>query len=163
MARSSSQPNFDEHERPTAQRSRTVDPNATQKLRKSEIESLVRRESGARPVVTAEQIDAFMRDRTSDVTDAPAALDDPRDRETLDATTLPDPPRIVTARMPAIAPPAPPAPEPQQAPAPIPIHVDLSRVAPGRAQVSRTLLVVVACAVAVLSAAIGFLAGRASL
>ena len=54
---------FDDHEKPTAPHGRTVDPNATMKMAKVDLDELVRKESGTRRSITAAQIDAFVRDR----------------------------------------------------------------------------------------------------
>ena len=157
MAKSARE-SFEENERPTAPRSRAIDPNVTARFKVEEIESLVRTESGTRAVVTPDQIDRYVRERSNAVTEAPPApADDPiRDRETIDATTL--------QRETLVIHPAAPAPAAMQN---IPIDVDLSRLAPlsllPRARQRRGLSLAIGLFVAIAAAVVGFLAGRASL
>lgn len=176
---------FEIHERPTAQRARpATDTNATQKIAKAEIEGLVRKESGTRPVVTPDQIESFMRERTAAITgeksDAAPPPDSFRDRETLDASALDLPNANV-------------APQvddgdsiqrhtlvmrsdnPQSTAQQIPIDIDLSRIAPMQRPAAgrrpslldrvdrRQLTIAIVFAIAMLSALTGFIAGRASL
>lgn len=145
MARQSSE-SFDEHERPTAPR--------------------------PRPIITSEQIDRFVKERTVEVagddegresaeTSAP-----PRERETVDAFTLQRETLIIRA------PENPPAATPQ-----IPIDVDLSRLhmptsrpaaglpvpiaARWGARLDRRQLTIAAAfVIAMISALLGFIAGR---
>ena len=65
MARQTSE-SFDEHERPTAPRSRLeedadVDPNATTRMKPFVLEQLVQKGSGTRPVIPPEQIDRYLK------------------------------------------------------------------------------------------------------
>lgn len=196
---------FDEHERPTAPRSRLeedVDPNATTRLKPFELEELVQKGSGTRPVVTAEQIDRYMKERTVVLDErlteplpksAPATTTDDqtgpqprlvlpadveatakadanvdiRDRETVDALTL--------QRETLIIKPADNVPPTGQQ---IPIDVDLSRLSqmptprPAAGQPvpftarfgtrldQRQLTIAAAFLIAMVSALIGFIAGR---
>lgn len=155
----SARESFEENERPTAPRSRAIDPNVTARFKVEEIESLVRTESGTRAVVTPDQIDRYVRERADAVTEAPPPQNDSiRERETIDATTL--------ERETLVIHPAAPAPALMQK---IPIDVDLSRLAPiPRARPERrSLAIAIAIAiglfVALAAALVGFLAGRASL
>lgn len=177
MARQSSE-SFDEYERPTAQRARAEgeqDPNATTRIKPFDLEQLVQKGSGTRPVITSEQIDRYMKERTGDPGDerptepAPPSEDDPKERETVDALTLqretliikpPDDAHGVHVRAPEI-----------------PIDVDLSRLhmpsprpAAGRpvpfaarmgARLDRRQLAIAAgFTIAMISALLGFIAGR---
>lgn len=172
MARQSSE-SFDEHERPTAQRSRPEggdDPNATTRIKPFDLEQLVQKGSGTRPVITPEQIDRYMKERestddrlTTPVPEMPKVeIDDPRERETVDALTLQRETLIIKA------------PETAQQ---IPIDVDLSRLhvpsprpAAGRpvpfgarlrARLDqRTLTIAAGFLIAMVSALLGFIAGR---
>ncbi len=178
---------FEIHERPTTKHARSAaDLNATQKIARSEIETLVRRESGTRAVVTPDRIEAFVRERTASVAGAAVTAeehevppDSPRERETLDASAF----------YPTAAPPGAPAEDdalqrhtlvmrgsdPQSTAQQIPIDVDLSRITPQpwaaatrRPSVldridRRQLTIAVVFLVAMLSALAGFVAGRASL
>jgi hypothetical protein len=184
VARQSSE-SFDEHERPTAQRSRPEegdDPNATTRIKPFDLEQLVHKGSGTRPVITTEQIDQYMKERTVEVaagdderptTPVPesaeaieSTTDDPRERETIDALTLQR--ETLVIRAPENAPPT-----GQQ----IPIDVDLSRLhmptprpAAGRpvpfadrlsARLDRRQVTIAAgFLIAMVSALLGFIAGR---
>lgn len=174
---------FEIHERPTAQRARpATDTNATQKIAKAEIDGLVRKESGTRPVVTADQIETFMRERTAsitgDATDAKKeepAPDSFRERETLDASAVGDlnaklVEEDVFQRHTVVMK----ADNPQSTAQQIPIDVDLSRIAQQRPAAGRPpalldrvdrrqLTIAIVFAIAMLSALAGFVAGRASL
>jgi hypothetical protein len=171
VARQSSE-SFDEHERPTAQRSRPEggdDPNATTRIKPFDLEQLVQKGSGTRPVITSEQIDRYMQERassderlTTPVPEMPKVeTDDPRERETVDALTLQRETLVIKA------------PEAQQ----IPIDIDLSRLhipsprpAAGRpvpltdrlrARLDqRTLTIAAGFLIAMVSALLGFVAGR---
>lgn len=163
MARRASE-SFDEHERPTTRKARPAsDAKTTTRMEKLDLEGLVQKESGTRAVVTPEQIDRYMRDRTALAaceTETPA-LDALRERETLDAMTVQRETLVIRADVQSTA---------QQ----IPIDIDLSRLAPsprpaaGRpppllARVDRTrLMIAVAFFLAMVSALLGFIAGRAS-
>jgi hypothetical protein len=166
---------FEIHERPTAQRARPLtDMNATTKVAKADIENLVRSESGTRPVVTNEQIETFMRERTAEITGEPAP-DSFRDRETLDAATLAKTNELAEGdeiqRHTLVMAPS----DVQSTAQQIPIDVDLSRMAPmqrpaaGRAPTlldrvdRRQLTIAIVFAIAMVSALAGFIAGRASL
>jgi hypothetical protein len=180
VARSSSE-SFDENERPTAQRSRPEggdDPNATTRIKPFDLEQLVAKGSGTRPVITSEQIDRYMKERTAE--DVPgeelgplgrptASEPDIRERETVDALTLQRETLIIkpsenVASVQATA---------QQ----IPIDVDLSRLhlptprpAAGRpvpfttriaARLDqRQLTIAAGFLIAMISALLGFIAGR---
>lgn len=166
MARQSSE-SFDEHERPTAPRPRPEegeDPNATTRIKPFDLEQLVQKGSGTRPVVTSDQIDRFIKERTVEKSDETS--DDPRERETADAFTLQRETLIIRApeNLPAT---------PEQ----IPIDVDLSRLhmptprpAAGRpvpfaARLGARLdlrqrTIAAAFLIAMLSALLGFIAGR---
>jgi hypothetical protein len=169
---------FDEHERPTAQRSRpegSEDPNATTRVKPFDLEQLVQKSSGTRPVVTAEQIDRYIKERSVDDSDErlttpiPKASDDPKERETVDAFSL----QRKTLVLGVIE-----APENVQTSAQqIPIDVDLSRLqmptprpAAGRpvpfmarlgALLNRRQLTIAGgFLIAMVSALLGFIAGR---
>lgn len=187
MARQSSE-SFDEHERPTAQRSRLdneadADPNATTRMKPFDLEQLVQKGSGTRPVITAEQIDRYMKERTVTDEDRPTepaaegATEAPpkgattpsvdiRERETVDALTLQRETLI-------IKPPTGAQTTAQQ----IPIDIDLSRLhtptprpAAGRpvpfaARIGsrldqRQLTIAAGFLIAMISALLGFIAGR---
>ena len=199
VARQSSE-SFDEHERPTAQRSRSdneVDPNATPRMKPFDLEQLVQKGSGTRPVITAEQIDRYMKERTVTIEDrptepapetateeAPTAVEtngttgaatpesaDLRERETVDALTLQREtlvikPPVGTANA-----------NVQNTAQQIPIDIDLSRLrmptprpAAGRpvpftARLGsrldqRQLTIAAGFLIAMISALLGFIAGR---
>jgi hypothetical protein len=190
VARQSSE-SFDEHERPTAQRScvdkgdddRDGDPNATTRIKPFELEQALNKGSGTRPIITAEQIDRYMSERTLDFDlegppDERAATPsrektektegdvDIRDRETVDALTLQRETLIIT-----------PAANAQSTAQQIPIDVDLSRLmlptprpAAGRpvpftARLAarldhRQLTIAAGFLIAMVSALLGFIAGR---
>lgn len=171
---------FDLHERPTAQRPRPAsDTAATQKVEPFRMEGLVRTESGTRPIVTADQIDRLMRERTAEITGEPSADPSLGDRETLDASmldapTLPPPPTVTVEdeeRRTLVMREG----DPQSTAQQIPIDIDLSRLAPkprpaaGRPPTlldrvdRRRLTIAIVFVVAMLSALAGFVAGRASL
>lgn len=189
MGRSSE--SFDEHERPTAQRSRqesAEDPNATTRIKPFDLEQLVAKGSGTRPVITNEQIDRYMKERTVEeiasldvpeleseerpTTPVPESSEaktdgvDNRDRETVDALTLQRETLVIKA--PANV---------QTTAQQIPIDVDLSRLlmptprpAAGRpvpftsrlaARLDRRQLTIAAFfVIAMISALLGFIAGR---
>lgn len=190
MGRSSE--SFDEHERPTAQRSRlesSEDPNATTRIKPFDLEQLVAKGSGTRPVITNEQIDRYMKERTVEdvatldaaeppseerpttpVSESPEADVDIRERETVDALTLQRETLVIKA--PANV---------QTTAQQIPIDVDLSRMlmptprpAAGRpvpftsrltsrlgAHLDRRQLTIAAFfVIAMISALLGFVAGR---
>lgn len=193
MARQSSE-SFDEHERPTAPHSRLedeADPNATTRMKPFDLEQLVQRGSGTRPVITAEQIDRFMKERTTlpapdlapesksspeaetedGLNDAakPAQAGDVdiRERETVDALTLQRETLVIKAPVDAA----------RSVPQHIPIDIDLSRLhvpsprpAAGRpvpfaARIGarldqRQLAVAAGFLIAMVSALLGFIAGR---
>lgn len=192
MGRSSE--SFDEHERPTAQRGRvdsSDDPNATTRIKPFDLEQLVAKGSGTRRVITNEQIDRYMKERTVedvaslDSAETPSAetpssterptepalepkddVADVRDRETVDALTLQRETLVIRA------------PDNVQSTAQqIPIDVDLSRLlmptprpAAGRpvpftsrlaARLDRRQLTIAAgFVIAMISALLGFVAGR---
>jgi hypothetical protein len=186
---------FDDHERPTAQRSRpdrADDPNATTRIKPFDLEQLVAKGSGTRPVITNEQIDRYMKERTADEVaslDAPEVPDAPeprsrderptepapessevsadiRERETVDALTLQRETLVIKA------------PDHVQTTAQqIPIDVDLSRLlmptprpAAGRpvpfpsrlaSRLDRRQLTIAGgFVIAMISALLGFIAGR---
>jgi hypothetical protein len=164
VAKSASQ-SFDENERPTAPRSRAIDPNVTARFKASELETLVRTESGTRAIVTSEQMDRYMRERTGGaLSDAPPEAEtepppDPqpeatpnRERETLDAATLQRETLVI---------------HPDPAPQNIPIDIDLSRLSSSpvrRPRVDpRHIILAIALFWAFVAAVVGFLVGRASL
>lgn len=196
MARQSSE-SFDEHERPTAQRSRAdneVDPNATTRMKPFDLEQLVLKGSGTRPVITAEQIDRYMKERTVTIEDRPtepapetatedapkvettattASTDsaDLRERETVDALTLQRETLVIKPPVDAANP------NVQSTAQQIPIDIDLSRLhmptprpAAGRpvpftARIGgrldqRQLTIAVGFLIAMVSALLGFVAGR---
>jgi hypothetical protein len=175
VARQSSE-SFDEHERPTAQRSRVEgeqDPNATTRIKPFDLEQLVQQGSGTRPVITPEQIDRYMKERTAEpassvepVAPVEPPAEDPRERETVDALTLQRETLVIKA------PETPPTTAQQ-----IPIDVDLSRLqmptprpAAGRpvpfaARIGarldqRQLTIAAGFTIAMISALLGFIAGR---
>jgi hypothetical protein len=172
---------FDEHERPTAPRAQVEknaapDPNSTQRLPPFELDQVVQKGSGTRPVVTAEQIDRYMKERTVEIEGratepAPPAKTravevDIRERQTVDALTVQR--ETLVIKPPADAP----SPPPQ-----IPIDVDLSRLrlpsvrpAAGRPVPfatrlfahldQRQLTIAIGFLIAMVSALLGFIAGR---
>jgi hypothetical protein len=172
---------FDEHERPTAQRSRPEggdDPNATTRVKPFDLEQLVQKSSGTRPIVTSEQIDRYIKERTAESSDErltepepPAATtsDDPKERETVDALTL----QRETVIMKSSSSPG----DVQTTAQQIPIDVDLSRMqlatprpAAGRPVPfaarfgsrfdRRQLTIAGGFVIAMVSALLGFIAGR---
>jgi hypothetical protein len=173
VSRQSSE-SFDEHERPTAQRSRLEgdhDPNATTRIKPFDLEQLVAKGSGTRPVVTPEQIDRYREAHTVEIGDEPhaAPIDDAKDRETVDALTL-QRETLIIARPDTVQ-------SVQSSAQQIPIDVDLSRLdipsprpAAGRpvpwaartgsALRRRPLIVAGALLIATISAVVGFIAGR---
>lgn len=173
MARQSSE-SFDEHERPTAPRSRMesdADANATTRMKPFDLEQLVQKGSGTRPVVTTEQIDRYMKERTTlpapELNSGNEDEVDVRERDTVDALTLQRETLVIK----------PPAPNAQTTAQQIPIDVDLSRLtlpvprpAAGRpvpfatrvlARLDRRQLTIgLAFLIAMVSALLGFVAGR---
>jgi len=150
---------FDEHERPTAPRGHVAPdgtPNATSRMEPVDLEELIARQhaparpaSGTRPLVTASEIERFVRDRD--------------ERETLDALTLQRQTLPMKERH------APEAPSALAIPIPNPIPIDVddsafaARPRERLAAAPQRMLLAVVFAVAVVSALLGFVAGRASL
>jgi hypothetical protein len=157
VSRQSSE-SFDEHERPTARRSRLdgdIDPNATMRIEPLDLEQLVAKGSGTRPVVTSVQIDRYRN--VHPVETSPAApADDAKDRETVDALTLQretliiEPPENVRTTL-------------QQIPLDLDLDVDVDlsylAMASPRAE-QRRLILAGAFLLATISALLGFVAGR---
>ena len=162
-----------------------VDPNATTRMRPFDLERLVQKGSGTRPVITAEQIHRYMKERETlpapglepelepelegppDIRDE--IRDEIRERETVDALTL--------QRETLIIQPATDGPAVQTTAQQIPIDIDLSRLhlptprpAAGRpvpfaARLAsrldrRQLTIAGAFLIAMISALLGFVAGR---
>ena len=177
MARQSSA-SFDEHERPTAQRTRpedAADPNATTRIKKFELDQLVQQGSGTRPVITPEQIQRYVQEREATADESNETLPppeekvivsdevtvDPRERETIDALTLQRETLVIK-----------PADNPQTTAQQIPIDVDLSRMQQAMSEPvpfaarrglgldQRQLTIAAGFLIAMVSALLGFIAGR---